>query len=592
VLLLTGSFAWNQRTTGRVMAGVRVADLDVSQLTSSELRARLEAWAEQRASTVLTFSLAGAPLTFEPKSAGFRADVDGAVARALAVGRQGALPARFANFIGRWFRAEALPIALGFDAAQLTQVLGAWQTSKVPDPPFAGDIAVDGATVTPLYAHAGTVLDRARVELQLKAAVASGHGGEALATRSEAPKTERAEVDRVVALARSMLANNIELATPDGSRKLSLSASDIAGLLRVKADAEHGKLELDCAPDGAEKLLETRRAGLEEQPKSASFVIDARDHVRVEPAHGGLVLDAAAVANAVCVAAQSATKTAELPLRAGAEPALSTEAAEQLGIVGLMGTYTTRHACCQPRVQNIHHIADLLDGTLVKPGQTFSVNQTVGQRSAKNGFRLAPSIEDGDMVDTVGGGVSQFATTLFNALFYGGYDILERQPHTYWFTRYPMGYDATLSYPHPDIVFKNDTSAGTLIKTSYTDTTITVKIYGDNGGRKVRAEVSPRQNIVLPPLEYIPNPHLDADEEKTREGGMIGWSVIVKRTLTFPDGKLKEERRKVTYKPRARRVEVHPCKIPEGEPGHTGEKCPKPDPDKADSSSTADAGAK
>ncbi|HEY3668048.1 MAG TPA: hypothetical protein VGL19_18725, partial [Polyangiaceae bacterium] len=118
---------------------------------------------------------------------------------------------------------------------------------------------------------------------------------------------------------------------------------------------------------------------------------------------------------------------------------------------------------------------------------------------------------------------------------------------------------------------------------------ITVKIYGDNGGRRVRAEVSERQNIVPPPVEFIPNPRLDADEEKTREGGMIGWTVTVKRTLTFPDGKIKEERRKVTYKPRARRVEVHPCRIPDGEPGHTGERCPKP---KDDSSESADAGTK
>jgi len=229
---------------------------------------------------------------------------------------------------------------------------------------------------------------------------------------------------------------------------------------------------------------------------------------------------------------------------------------------------------------------------LVRPGDTFSVNQLVGPRTLKNGFRPAPTIEDGDMVDTVGGGVSQFATTLFNALFYGGYDILERQPHSYWFTRYPMGYDATLSYPHPDIVFKNDTSACALIKTAYTETSITVKVYGDNGGRKVRAEVSEKQNIVTPPVEFIPNPRLDADEEKTREGGMIGWTVTVKRTLSYADGKTKEERRKVTYKPRARRVEVHPCRIPAGEPGHTGERCPVPEKDDADGSQAADAGPK
>jgi hypothetical protein len=62
-----------------------------------------------------------------------------------------------------------------------------------------------------------------------------------------------------------------------------------------------------------------------------------------------------------------------------------------------------------------------------------------------------------------------------------------------------------------------------------------------------------------------------------KEAGMVGWSVIVGRVRTFPDGTTKEERRKVTYRPRVRRVEVHPCRIPEGEPGHTGERCPEPE---------------
>jgi len=359
----------------------------------------------------------------------------------------------------------------------------------------------------------------------------------------------------------------------------------------VSVDGTGSKLQLECAPEATRELLEPHRAELERAAESARFVIDAQEHVHVQPGHAGVLLDERAVASAICAAAQSSTKTGVLSLSPGAEPALSTAFAEQAGIAGLVGTYTTRHVCCQPRVENIHHIADLLDGTLVRPGDTFSVNQLVGPRTLKNGFRPAPTIEDGDMVDTVGGGVSQFATTLFNALFYGGYDILERQPHSYWFTRYPMGFDATLSYPHPDIVFKNDTSACALIKTSYTDTSITVKIYGDNGGRRVRAEKSEKQNIVTPPVEFIPNPRLDADEEKTREGGMIGWTVTVKRILTYADGKTKEERRKVTYRPRARRVEVHPCRIPAGEPGHTGERCPVPE-NNADDSAAADAGAK
>ena len=77
--------------------------------------------------------------------------------------------------------------------------------------------------------------------------------------------------------------------------------------------------------------------------------------------------------------------------------------------------------------------------------------------------------------------------------------------------------------------------------------------------------------------------------EKVKEGGMIGWSVIASRTVTFPDGTKKEEKRKVTYKPKPRRVEVHPCRIPKGEPGATGEKCPEIEPEPSDAPAEAAA---
>jgi vancomycin resistance protein YoaR len=588
VLLLTASFVASEHRAGRALSGVKLAELDVSGLNHDQIAALLQAWSAQRATRRIELTLAGSALVFEPKSVGFSVDVEASVTRALSIGRSGGFFARLSAFVVRRFRPVVAQVVLRFEPSELSRVLDGWQESAIKDPPFAGGISLQGTTVSPLYPRAGTRLDRLRVTEQLENAIVNGGQSQPLATRSEAASVDRAEVDRVVSEARGMLTADVALASSDGARQLPLTTNQVGALLQVRVDAAPGKLSLGCSAENLKPLLDPLRESLEQQPQSARFVIDAQDHVHVEPGHSGLALNDQAVAVAVCAAAASPNKKGELPLQAGVQPALSTEVAEHSGIVGLMGSYTTRHACCQPRVQNIHHIADLLDGTFVRPGETFSVNQLIGPRTIKNGFRPAPSIEDGDMVDTVGGGVSQFATTLFNALFYGGYDILERQPHSYWFTRYPMGYDATLSYPHPDIVFKNDTDAAALIKTQYTDTTITVKIYGDNGGRRVRAEVSERQNIVPSPVEFIPNPRLDADEEKTREGGMIGWTVTVKRTLTFPDGKIKEERRKVTYKPRARRVEVHPCRIPDGEPGHTGERCPKP----KDDSESADAGAK
>jgi vancomycin resistance protein YoaR len=591
-LTVCASFALSQRSTGRVLSAVQIVDCDVSQLTKAEASARLNAWLEQRRASRFDFTIARNSLTFRPKNAGLRADIERAIERALATGREGSLGGRFANFVRRWFRRERVPLALAFEPAALDPMLDQWEAQAIEDKPFAGGLSLRDGVVTPLYPHPGTVLDRIATERLLEQAILRGHGGDALPTRVVSTAIERAEVDRAAGVAERMVSSDIELVSVDGSQRLPVTRSELLQLLHVSVDQAHGKLELSCDSSATRRLLDPRRASLERAAENARFVIDKQENVHVQQSHGALVLDDEALAKAICAAAQSPAKTAELIFSAGPEPALSTAALQALGVIGLVGSFTTHHVCCQPRVENIHHIADLLDGTLVKPGETFSVNQLVGPRTVKNGFRLAPSIEDGDMVDTVGGGVSQFATTLFNALFYGGYEILERKPHSYWFTRYPMGYDATLSYPHPDIAFKNDTNAGALIKTSYTDTSISVKIYGDNGGRRVRAEVSARQNIVQPPLERIPNPRLAADEEKTREGGMIGWTVVVKRTLTFADGSSKEERRKVTYKPRARRVEVHPCKIPEGEPGHTGERCPKPDPDQAQSSEPPDAGAK
>jgi vancomycin resistance protein YoaR len=315
---------------------------------------------------------------------------------------------------------------------------------------------------------------------------------------------------------------------------------------------------------------------IESPPADARFVVDAKEHVEIVPSQPAARIDMRMLGEAVLAAAAAPERRGTLPIVASSEqPALTTEQAQSLGIRRLLSTFTTRHPCCERRVENIHRIADLLDGLVVKPGETVSVNAIVGPRTTKNGFVLAPTIEEGEMVDTVGGGISQFATTLFNALFYGGFDILERQPHTYWFPRYPMGHEATLSYPKPDLVFRNDTDFGMLIDTAYTKTTITVRIFGDNGGRKVRALVSARQNVVEPPVEILGNPEVLPEEERVRESGMIGWSVTVGRILTFPDGTKKEEGRKVTYRPRTRRVEVHPCRVPKGEKGYTGERCPE-----------------
>jgi hypothetical protein len=190
-----------------------------------------------------------------------------------------------------------------------------------------------------------------------------------------------------------------------------------------------------------------------------------------------------------------------------------------------VSSFTTRHACCQNRVHNIQLMARVVDGTVIPPGGTFSVNAITGSRTAAKGYKLAPAIIGGEYVDVYGGGVSQFGTTVYNAFLFGGYDEIEHKPHSVYISRYPACHEATLGTPKPDVIFVNDTDSVLTVETSYTSTSITVAIYGNNEGRRVR--VTANRSI---------NP-------------AVGGSVSCTRTITFADGSTESETWFWTYKP-------------------------------------------
>lgn len=146
-------------------------------------------------------------------------------------------------------------------------------------------------------------------------------------------------------------------------------------------------------------------------------------------------------------------------------------------VVEKVGEFTTRHACCEARVTNIHRIADIVRGAYLLPGATISLNDYVGPRTRAKGFVAAGAIRYGRLNPEVGGGVSQFATTIFNAAYFAGLELLEYRSHSLYFDRYPFGREATISNPDPDLVFGNTTSYPVLFWTSYTGSSITVTIY-------------------------------------------------------------------------------------------------------------------
>ena len=590
--LLLFALGFVRFATGQTaISGLSIAGIAVAGTAAPEIERRLIEQARALDKRQLEVQLGSKRSSIAVAELGVAIAPGDSAAQALAVGRRaGFFPNAFRYLCSFW-HSDQQEAVVRVDGARLDAAITRLESALIDDPPFAGGLSIEGTAVKQLPPRAGRKIARGAVRHELRRRVALGFGAgsasAALVLSAEIVRPELApgSLDRAQALAARVLDGPLTLNS--GARELVITPTDLGPLLTTTVKAK----DLSVGFDGARlsTWLEPQRVRLELAARDAGFEVSNTDEITIVPSATGLRLVAEDVATALLAAAERADRRGELPLRSEPLPARSTEQAEKLGISKLVGSFTTRHPCCQKRVENIHRIAGLLDGLVVEPGQTVSVNEVVGPRTLKNGFVLAPGIEDGEMVDTVGGGVSQFATTFFNALFHAGYDIVERQPHTWWFPRYPMAHEATLSWPKPDIIFKNDSAAGLLIKTSFTKTSITVKLYGDTGGRKVSSSVSERRDIVKPPVELLPNRDILPDEEEVKEGGMIGWSVIASRTVTFADGTKKEEKRKVTYKPKPRRVEVHPCRIPDGEPGASGERCPEP-PD-AEQPSPAEAGA-
>jgi vancomycin resistance protein YoaR len=139
-------------------------------------------------------------------------------------------------------------------------------------------------------------------------------------------------------------------------------------------------------------------------------------------------------------------------------------------------------------VTNIKRAAAILDGTVVPPGGTFSLNEVLGERTTERGFVPAPQINAGELEDAVGGGVSQVSTTTFNAAFFAGMRIVTHMPHEFWISRYPPGREATISWGSPEMIFQNDWDAGLLVTAEADDSGITVRMFSSKLGRRVSTE--------------------------------------------------------------------------------------------------------
>ncbi len=193
--------------------------------------------------------------------------------------------------------------------------------------------------------------------------------------------------------------------------------------------------------------------------------------------------------------------------------------------------FTTFYDCCQPRVTNIRTIARAINGTVVQPGQTFSIDEVVGPRTRAKGYVPAPYLQAGQgFCCAIGGGVSQFGTTIHNAVFWGGFQVDSHKPHTGWISRYPLGIEATLVYRSIDYRFTNDTPNPVTIRTSSTGTSVTVEIWGNQGGWQVTG--SHPSGARSSRISVLDSGTSEAKRVSASVSGSAPGLVTIRRTLT------------------------------------------------------------
>jgi len=236
----------------------------------------------------------------------------------------------------------------------------------------------------------------------------------------------------------------------------------------------------------------------------------------------------------------------------GSEVAPEISAASAKEKYKTISSFTTNTTANQNRNTNVRLAAEAINGTVIKPGQEFSFNGTVGQRTEAKGYKGAAAYNNGEVVQEIGGGVCQVSTTLYNAVFKAGLKISSRRSHTFEPSYVTPGRDATVSWDQPDFKFINNSSTAIGLRASYADQKVTVSVYGipiledgitwDLDSKKV-------EDLGTPNPTYEEDQTLQPGEEVIKSKGSAGsrWETY---KVVYKNGKeiSRELDHKTTYK--------------------------------------------
>ena len=547
-LAILAALAFDASYTSRVLPGVSVAGVDASGLTAEELTARLKAVAV--APEAIEIVTEGRSMTVASADLGRRVDVDGAVAAALAAGRVSGPLADLPERLGMLRDGRAIDLATSVDKS----VLVAWAAERAKAVRVTPEDARISATVdgwVATRARNGKQLDEGALVAALEATLVNRTAPTArieVPITIVAPATTNLDADLAIAAAGRMIQPLKVYFRDDAS--WTIPTPTLRAAIRFEDGDERPVPVFDT-----EALTETLSGFAKDiaRPANETLILKSKSGKAFGfvPGKNGRNVDIAATAGQIgdILAGRAdgtLTSAAAAPIVLSVlPPELSAaEASASTHQVSLVGAWTTRFVTSEKNGfgNNIRIPARLINGTVVGPGQVFDFWGAVGPVTFARGFRMGGIIESGrtNPNGAIGGGICSASTTMFNAAIRAGYQVLERDQHSYYINRYPLGLDATVSKYQGRIAqnmrFRNDTANSLYIRGLSGPGWVRFEIYSVPNGRTVTFSRPSVSNVRKAIDTTVRTSSLKRGQTKRTEYPTNGMDVVVTRTVRNSSG--------------------------------------------------------
>lgn len=455
-----------------------------------------------------------------------------------------------------------LDLRFRLDEAALTRALRPARKAVEVPPVQAGVKMSSKGSLRIVRGKGGILVDRAAVLAAFKQ-LPLLNGRLELPLRRVRPAADDQSAERALVAAKTLLATPHEVVLLGHAYPIRKQA--LAQALEFAPEGGEVRLKLTRPPIRAE--LHRLFGAAERQPHNARFAVRSDGGIQIVESSTGKEVDADTVRQAL----EQDPAMRQIPVRiADIKPAFATADAERLRVTDLVGSFTTPYSPGEPRVTNIQRAAEVLDGFIIDAGETFSLNAVLGPRTTEAGYVLAPQIEEGELKDAVGGGVSQVATTLFNAAFMSGLALTAHTPHEFWISRYPRGREATVSWGGPELVFVNDWDAPLVMLLEAGSSSLTVRFFSRDLKRRIEFGEGQATDFKEPKERKVVNAALEPGTERVlQQSGNAGFTITYWRKVYRADDLVRDETFTARYRPEDRILEMGPKK-PKPPPDPTG----------------------